>query len=84
MSNIFSSFINLAIEYAIPVSVGIAATLGTQALFSSGIHRKMRQYQIDIAKSHSEILELQAKNEELKKTLNDREPILIKDRLFLN
>jgi len=80
----FSSFINLAIQYAIPVSVGIVLALGFQALFSTGIHRRMRQYQIDLAKSRSKILELQARNDELKKTLNDREPSPIKDRIFLN
>jgi hypothetical protein len=82
--NMFSSFIDLAIQYAIPVSAGIVLTLGFQALFSSGIHRRIRQYQIDLVKSRSEILELQAKNEELKKSLNDREWSPIKDRLFLN
>ena len=80
----FATLYHLIIENAIPVSTGIFFTLIFKAYFSKDLQRKIREYQIDIVKSRSRILQLQAKNEELEKLLKDREASFIKDRLFLN
>jgi hypothetical protein len=79
-----STLYNLILENAIPVSTGIIFALIFKAFFSKDRQREIREYQIDIVKSRSKILQLQARNEELEKLLNEREPSFIKDRLFLN
>ncbi len=80
----FSSFLDFVMQYALPVSAGVGLTLIIQAAFSVGARRRERDYQIDIVKSRTKILELEAKNKDLKNSLKAREGVFIKDRLFLN
>jgi uncharacterized coiled-coil DUF342 family protein len=71
-------------QYAGSALTGIAVGLICKVYFASQMHKKIRGYQGDIVKSHSRILELDAKNDELEKRIKELEGSFIKDRIFMN
>lgn len=80
----YSPLLNIAMQYGACVLAGIVAALIFKAFFSQQVQRKIRGYQADIVKSHSKILELEAKNDQLEKRLKDYERNFVKDKLLMN
>ena len=80
----FSPIMNIMMQYAVGVLAGIVAGLVCKAYFAAQLQGKIRGYQSDIVKSHTKILELEAKNDKLEKRLKLSEGTFVKDRLILN
>ncbi len=71
-------------QYAGAVMAGIVVSLICKAYFASQLQGKIKGYQSDIVKSHSKILELEAKNDQLEKRLKEVEGTFNKDKIFMN
>jgi cell division protein FtsB len=71
-------------QYVGAVLAGISVGLICKVYFASQMQNKIRGYQSDIVKSHSRILELDARNDELEKRIKELEGRFIKDRIFMN
>ena len=71
-------------QYAGAVLAGIVVGLICKAYFAAQMQTKIRGYQSDIVKSHSKILELEAKNGHLEKLLKDVDKTFTRDQLFMN
>ena len=80
----FSPLLDTVMPYGSPVIVGLVIGLVCKAYFAARMQTKIRGYQSDIVKSHSKILELEAKNDSLEKKLKELEGSFAKDRLFMN
>ena len=80
----YSPLLNIVMQYGGPVLVGIIAGLICRAYFATQMQGKIRGYQGDIIKSHSKILELEAKNDQLEKRIKELEGTFIKDKIFMN
>ncbi|GEO09426.1 hypothetical protein [Segetibacter aerophilus] len=80
----FSPLLNIVMQYAGSVVAGIAVGLICKAYFAAQMQSKIRGYQSDIVKSHSRILELDARNDKLEKRIKELEGTFVKDRLFMN
>lgn len=80
----FSPLLDTVLQYGGALLAGIVAGLVCKAYYSSQIRGKIKGYQMDIVKSHSKILELEAKNEELEKRMKQVECSFIKDKIFMN
>ena len=76
----FSPLLNILMQYAGPVMAGIVVGLICKAYFASQMQGKIKGYQSDIVKSHSKILELEAKNDQLEKRVKELEGTFSKDR----
>lgn len=80
----FSPLLNVLMDYAGPVLVGIVVGLVFKAYFAAQVQKKIKGYQGEIVKSHSKILELEAQNNELEKRLKEFDRSFSKDRIFMN
>ena len=80
----FSPLLNIVAQYGGAVLAGIVVGLICKAYFASQMQRKIRDYQGEIVKSHSKILELEALNYRLEKKVKDCEGVFVKDRLVMN
>ena len=80
----FSPLLNIVMQYAGAVLVGIVVGLVCKAYFAGQVQGKIRGYQGDILKSHAKILELEGKNDLLEKRLKEIEGTFIKDKLYMN
>lgn len=80
----FSPLVALLMQYGTPVLAGLLIGLVCKRYFSSRLEGKIREYKIDIVKSHEIILDLEAKNYQLEKRLKEVEGVYKKDRLFMN
>ncbi|HEX8459797.1 MAG TPA: hypothetical protein VF623_00140 [Segetibacter sp.] len=80
----FSPLLNIVIQYGGAVLVGIVTGLVCKAYFAGQMQFKIKGYQSDIIKSHSKILELEAKNDQLEKRLKDTDRSFSKDQLHMN
>ena len=80
----FSPLLNILMQYGGAVLAGIFAGLICKAFFATQMQRKIREYQCDIVKSHSKILELDAKNGQLEKRIKELEGAFTKDKIFMN
>lgn len=80
----FSPLLSIVFQYGGAVLAGIATGLICKAYFASQVQNKVRGYQSDIVKSHTKILELEAKNDQLEKDLKELEGLFRKDRIFMN
>lgn len=80
----FTPLLNVIMQYAGAVAVGIFVGLMAKAYFASKFHNKIRNYQGEIVKSHEKILELEALNYRLEKKLKDIESAFIKEKLVMN
>ena len=80
----FSPLLNVLMQYAGAVLVGILSGLICKAYFASQMHKKIHEYQGDILKSHAKILELEAKNDKLEKRLKESNKGFSKEYLFMN
>jgi len=80
----FSPLLNIVMQYAGGVLTGIVVGLICKAYFATQMQGKIREYQGDIVKSHTKILELEAKNDRLEKRLKEIEGAFTKHRLFMN
>lgn len=80
----FSPVLDIMYEYGGAVLAGIFAGLMCKVYFASQIHKKIRDYQGDIVKSHARILELEAENDQLQKRVKEFEKNFPKSQLFMN
>lgn len=80
----YSPLLNIVMQYGGAVLVGIATGLISKAYFLSQLQKKIKGYQMDIVKSHSKILELEAANDKLEKQLNEKESTFSREHLFMN
>lgn len=80
----FSPLLNIVMQYGGAFLVGIVTGLLSKAYFASQMQRKIKGYQMEIVKSHSKILELEAKNDQLEKRFLEVEVTFSKDHLFMN
>lgn len=80
----FSPLLDTLMQYGGAVVVGIATGLLFKMYFAGQIQGKIKEYQCNIVKSHSKILELEAKNEALEKRIREAEGIFSKDKIFMN
>jgi hypothetical protein len=80
----FSPVLEIMYEYGGAVLAGILAGLLYKVYLTSQVHKKMKDYQGDIVKSHARILELEAENDQLLKRVKDVEKTFTKSHLFMN
>ena len=80
----FSPLLNIVTQYGGAVLAGIVVGLICKAYFASQMQGKIREYQGDIIKSHSKILELEGYNDKLEKRIKELEGSFSKDRIFMN
>ena len=80
----FSPVLDILYEYGGAVLAGILAGLLCKVYFASQLHKKMRDYQGEIVKSHARILELEAENDQLQKRVKDVEKTFTKAHMFMN
>lgn len=80
----FSPVLDIMYQYGGPVLAGILAGLIFKVYFTAQTHKKIRDYQGDIVKSHARILELEAENDQLQKRVKDVEKTFTKAHLFMN
>lgn len=67
-----------------PVFVGIVIGLFFKLYFATQVQKKMRDYQGEIVKSHSRILQLEEVNTNLEKRLKEQHGEFVSDKVFLN
>lgn len=79
-----SSLLNLLVLYGGAALIGIVVGFLFKAYFASQMHSRIRDYQSDIFKSHSKILELEEANYKLETRLKEVEGIFSKDKIFMN
>lgn len=82
--SMFSPLINVLMQYAGSVLLGIIAGLVCKAYFASHYAKKIREYEGDILKSHAKILELEAKNDKLEKRIRENQRSMGRDYLVMN
>jgi septal ring factor EnvC (AmiA/AmiB activator) len=80
----YSPLLNIVSQYAGAVLAGLLVGLICKAYFASQMQRKIRDYQGEIVKSHSKILELEATNYRLEKKVKDVETSFSNERLVMN
>jgi len=80
----YSPLLSIISQYAGAVLVGVIVGLVCKAYFASQMQRKIREYQGEIIKSHSKILELEAVNYRLEKKVKDAESNFSEPRLVMN
>ena len=79
-----SPLLSVLMQYGGAVLTGTVFGLLCKAFFASRMRAKIKGYQRDIIQSHTNILELEAKNDQLEKRIKDAEGMFSKDRLFMN
>lgn len=80
----FSPLLNIVYQYAGAVIAGVLVALVFKAYFASKMHRKIRNYQGEIVKSHAKILELEALNYRLETKLKEGEKVFGREKMVLN
>jgi hypothetical protein len=80
----YSPLLNIVSQYAGAVLVGILVGLVCKVYFASQMQRKIKDYQGEIVKSHSKILELEAVNYRLEKKVKEVETHHTNQRMAMN
>ena len=80
----FSPVLSIVMQYGGPVLAGVLVALICKAYFATQIQKKIHEYEGDILKSHSKILELEAQNDKLQKTIKEAKRVFTKDFIFMN
>lgn len=80
----YSPLLNIMFQYGGAVLAGLLVGLVFKAYFASQMQRKIKDYQGQIVKSHSKILELEAINYRLEKKVKEVEAVFAKDRMVMN
>ena len=80
----FSPLLNIVTQYGGGVLAGLLTGLICKAYLVTRMQSKVREYQSDIVKSHSKILELEAKNDQLEKRLKEVDTSFTRDKIFMN
>ena len=79
-----SPLLSILMEYAGSVAAGIVVGLLFKMYFASQVHKKIKDYQGEIVKSHSRILRLEEINGKLEKSLQETRRSFPQDQLVLN
>ena len=73
-----------ALQYMLPVFVGVIIGLFFKMYFAARVQKKIRDYQGEIVKSHSRILHLEELNTRLERQLKERGTEFSGEQLFMN
>lgn len=79
-----SPLLDIFFQYGGAVAAGIIVGLLCKVFFARQMQSKIRDYQSEIVKSHSQILSLQAEGDQLQRKIKDLETRLQRERLMLN
>jgi hypothetical protein len=79
-----SPLLDIFVQYSGAVIAGLLVGLLCKAYFAGQMHNKIEEYQGDIVKSHSKILNLEGINAQLEKRVKELEGQFPKDRIYMN
>jgi len=72
---------NVILLYGSAIIFIIVAAIALKLFYSFSIRGKLKEYQSEIAKSHSKILKLEVTNEKLKQRVNELETIIQRPKI---